>query len=156
MGMSKTVPMSTFIQSYTKHLSEAEYSDDTIVLQQRGGRPTWVMETEHRVQDTEEATYFLSAALGALLKDPELFERFPAALMSTLPWVSFLPEEDQATFAQEATESLKACASLGRYTAFARLVEDWRNTAEIWSDPDLAESLGYAVDEPINTPVEDQ
>lgn len=37
--MSKTVLMSRFMHSYNPHLSEAERTDDSIVLSQRAGRP---------------------------------------------------------------------------------------------------------------------
>ncbi|MGB4779683.1 hypothetical protein [Microbacterium sp.] len=152
--MTKTVPMSRFIQSYNQHLSDAERTGDTIVLQQRAGRPAWVLETEDRARDAQAATDFLSAALSAVVRDAALAERFSAELVSTLPWVAFLPEDDRRAFAAEAAETLRACASIGRYTAFATLIEDWRNTAEIWSDPELARSLSTPVDEPVDLPVD--
>jgi hypothetical protein len=152
--MTRTLPMSKFIQNYNQHLSEAEKTGDDIVLPQRSGRTTWVMATEGRVRDTQMATEYLAAALSALVHDPVLSERFPEALASSLPWVTFLPEDDQRAFAEEAVETLRACASIGRYTAFATLIKDWQSTAEIWSDPDLAQSLGESIDEPVNIPVD--
>lgn len=62
-------------------------------------------------------------------------------LLSVLPWAAFLPEGDRNAFVQEVSETLHACASTGRYTALATLLEDWQGTAEIWADPDLAGSL---------------
>lgn len=148
------MPMSKFIQHYNKHLSEAEEAGEDIVLPQRAGRKTWVMVTENRVRDTQAANEYLAAALSALVHDPVLAERFPDALASSLPWVSFLPEDDRKVFAVEADETLRACASLGRYTAFASLIEDWRSTAEIWSDSELARSLAEPIDEPLEIPVD--
>lgn len=148
------MPMSTFIQRYNQHLSDAEQTGEMIILQQRAGRPAWVLETEQRVHDTQVATDFLAASLTTLAHDDTLSSRFPQALMSTLPWTSFLPEEDRRSFAAEIAETLQACASVGRYTAFATLIEDWRATAEIWSDPALARSLGDPVDEPVDLPVD--
>jgi hypothetical protein len=151
--MAKTLPMSRFIQNYNQHLAEAERTDDVLVLQQRAGRPAWVMETEGRARATAEATDFLSAALAALVHDEALVGRFAAALAATLPWVAFLPERDREAFATEAADTLRACASIGRFTAFADLIEDWRNIAEIWSDPNLAASLAAEVAEPLDHPV---
>lgn len=148
------MPMSRFIQNYNQHLSAAERNGESVVLQQRAGKPTWVLETEDRVRDAQTAADYLSAALGALVHDPALADRFPDALASTLPWVSFLPEEDRRTFASEATDTLRACASLGRYTAFASLIDDWRATAEVWSDPELARSLNEPIDEPVDLEVD--
>jgi len=151
--MAKTLPMSRFIQNYNQHLAEAERSDDVLVLQQRAGRPSWVLETEGRVRATSEATEFLSAALAALVHDETLVDRFAAALAAALPWVAFLPERDREAFAAEAADTLRACASIGRFSAFADLIEDWRNTAEVWSDPALAASLASEVPEPLDQPV---
>lgn len=82
------------------------------------------------------ATDYLAAALSALTHDPALVARFSDALASTLPWTVFLPEDDRSAFAEEAAEALRACASIGRYTAFVTLVEDWKSTVEVWSDPE--------------------
>lgn len=146
--------MSRFIQSYNQHLTDAERAGETIVLEQRAGRPSWVLEPRAQVQAAETATDFLSAALAALVHDEGLALRFPDALASTLPWVAFLPDEDRAAFASDAAETLRACVSIGRYTAFATLIEDWRNTAEIWSDPELARSLDAPIDEPLDVAVD--
>lgn len=151
--MAKTLPMSRFIQNYNQHLAEAEQTDDVLVLQQRAGRPAWVLETESRVRATAEATDFLSAALAGLVHDETLVDRFTLSLASALPWMAFLPEQDRETFTTEAAETLRACASIGRFTAFADLVEDWRSTAEVWSDPGLAASLSAEVPEPLDQPV---
>lgn len=144
--------MSRFIQNYNQHLAEAEQTDDVLVLQQRAGRPAWVLETEVRVRATAEATDFLSAALAALVHDETLVDRFAVALAAALPWVTFLPDTDREAFATEVADTLRACASIGRFTAFADLIEDWRNTAEVWSDPNVAASLATEVTEPLDQP----
>lgn len=151
--MAKTLPMSRFIQNYNEHLSEAERTDDVLVLRQRAGRPAWVLETEDRARATAQATDFISAALVALAHDEALTERFAAALAATLPWMTFLPEADREAFVTDAADTLRACASIGRFTAFADLIEEWRNTAGVWSDPALAESLAAEVPEPLDQPV---
>lgn len=151
--MAKALPMSRFIQNYNQHLAEAERTGSAIVLQQRAGRPSWVLETESRVQATAAAADFLSAALVALVRDEKMTEKFVSSLTESLPWTVFLPEPDREAFAAEAAETLHACASIGRFTAFADLVEDWRNTAEIWSDTSLAASLRTDIPEPLNQPV---
>lgn len=142
--------MSRFIQGYKKHLDEAEKVDGTIVLHQRGGHPTWVLVTETRAQAQQEAAEYATLALDVVVHDEAALARFVDRLGASLPWMLFLPEGDRETFATEATETLRACASIGKYTAFTNLLDDWRNTAEIWSDPSLAASLSGDVDEPLD------
>jgi hypothetical protein len=151
--MAKTLPMSRFIQNYNQHLAEAERTDDMLVLQQRAGRPAWVLETEGRVRATAEATEYVSSALAAIAHDKALVDRFAVALVDTLPWVAFLPERDREAFATEAADTLRASASIGRFTAFADLIQDWRNTAEVWSDAGLAASLSGDITTPLDQPV---
>lgn len=151
--MAKTMPMSRFIQNYNQHLVDAELTDDVLVLQQRGDRPTWVLESAGRVQAASDATRLLSDALAALVHDDTLFDRYVAKLTDQLPWVAFLPQADRRLFVTEITDTLRACASIGRFTALAVLIEDWKSTAVVWSDPELAESLRADVTEPLGKPV---
>lgn len=70
------MPMSRFIQNYNQHLTSAEATDAVIILEQRAGRPSWVLESEHRVRANAEATEYLAAVLTALVHDDALVERF--------------------------------------------------------------------------------
>lgn len=153
-AMTKTLPISRFIQNYNKHLSEAERTGESLVLQQRAGRPAWLLETESSARALESAMDFLASALSVIAHDDTLSTRFPDALASGLPWMSFLPEEDRARFAREAADMLRACAAVGRYAAFSTLIEEWRATAAVWSDPALARSLNAPIDEPLGDPVD--
>lgn len=148
--MTTTLPMSRFIQNYNQHLTMAEKTDAVLILEQRAGRPSWVLESEHRARATAEATEYVAAVLVALVHDETLVDRFTSSLAAALPWVAFLPQRDREQFAVESADTLRACASIGRYAAFSDLIEDWRNTAAIWSDPDLAASLSGTVGEPLD------
>lgn len=147
--MTTTMPMSRFIKNYNQYLTAAEQTDAVIVLEQRGGRPAWVLESEQRVRANNAANGYLAAVLAALVHDEALVGRFTSLLAASLPWVAFLPERDREEFTVETAETLRACASIGRYTAFADLFEDWRNTAEVWSDPDLAAGLSGDIGEGV-------
>jgi len=152
--MVKTLPVSRFAQSYNEHLRAAESAGDTIVLQQRGDRPAWVLEPKPQVDATAAAVGYLSAALTALLHNEALANRFVDEFTQVFPWVGFLPAEDKTEFVKETASTLRACASIGRFTALENMIDDWRNTAEIWSDPALASALTAPVDAPIDTPVD--
>lgn len=143
------MPMSRFIQNYKPRLDEAARNDDIIVLEQRAGQPSFVLETERRASASQQANEFVAEVLGAIVRDSALERAFTENLTSTLPWVAFLPGRDRVAFVEEALETLRACASINRYTAFAELIQDWKNTAEIHSDPELATALGADIDEPL-------
>ncbi|MGH9379680.1 MAG: DUF6247 family protein [Thermoanaerobaculia bacterium] len=65
----------------------------------------------------------------------------------------FLPESDRELFVRDATEALRAATELGSYAGVDLVVEQWRHTAEIWADPELAEVLTSPVDAPAGDPV---
>ena len=71
-----------------------------------------------------------------------------------MPRLSFLTDVGRRQFVVEAVDTLRACAALRRYTAFADLIEDWRNTADIMSDPELAVALTGDITEPLDIPVD--
>ncbi len=144
------MPMSRFIQNYKPRLDELAQSDDVIVLEQRAGQPSFVLETERRAMATREANGFIADALSAVVGDAQLERAFAERLTGSLPWVRFLPQEDRLTFVEEAVETLRACAAINRYTAFTELIHDWKNTAEIYSDPQLARALRDEIEEPID------
>lgn len=102
---------------------------------------------------TDDATEFLSAASAALVHDEAPIKGVAAVLSSSLPWVESLPAAERELFATEAADTLRACASIGRFSAFAELIDEWRATGEVWSDPALAASLGDAIAEPLGDPV---
>ena len=80
-------------------------------------------------------------------------ERFASSLVETVPWATALPGQDRERFVAECAEVLRSCATAGDYSAFAELVEDWRATAEVHRDPELARRLSEAVDEPLGREV---
>lgn len=152
--MSMTLPMSRFIQSYATHLAEAERADDVVYLQQRAGRPTWVLETETRVRQSADAAQFLSAGLVGVIDDDRVLRAFAEGVVDELPWVGLLPERDRLDFVSEAAQLLRACAAIGRFGAFVELLDDWRATAEIHADPALVRQLSTPVVEPLDQPVD--
>lgn len=77
----------------------------------------------------------------------DVIERFGSFLAASLPWAASLPGPDRDTLAVESAETLRACASIGRFTAFAELIDDWRTTAEIHTDLELAAAPSSDIDE---------
>lgn len=64
-----------------------------------------------------------------------------------------LPRSDRERFLQECAEVLSAPGFANRFEAFAALVEDWRNSADIHSKPGVASMLVSPVAEPLNVTV---
>lgn len=78
-------------------------------------------------------------------------------LPEVLPWLRFLPEGDRETFSREFVRTLEACISLHSYDQLGLLLHQWRDTAYVWSRPELLQALrtdhaDEAYDEPVPAP----
>jgi hypothetical protein len=62
-------------------------------------------------------------------------------LPDVLPWLRFLPDDDRETFTGEFVQTLEACISLDSYGLLGVLLQQWRNTAYVWSRPELLRAL---------------
>lgn len=151
--MATTLPVSRFAQNYNQHLKVAEATDDVLVLRQRSDRPSWVLTSERRYRADAQVSEVLAGTMASLLKEESLLPALIGALTESMPWVSFLPPDDRDEFMRELVQTVRACASVGSNTAVAELIEDWRNTAAIHSDPVLAQSLVAPVEDPLDQPI---
>ena len=64
-----------------------------------------------------------------------------AALGDAFAWTEFLPRQDREMFAEELIPMLLAAVSVDNYEPVSQLVREWKATAEIHADPELARRL---------------
>ena len=55
---------------------------------------------------------------------------------------------------RECAEALSSSGSMDRFDAFAVLLDDWRNTGELYAEPTLASRLTGPIDAPLGIAVE--
>jgi hypothetical protein len=118
-----------------------------VVLERRDDESLVV--TRH---DRYEARLFGMAVATRVLvhlinEDPERAARLIA---DEMPWLIWLPEDERARCVQELVANLSAGADTGSLEPFARVVGAWRDTAEVWADPQLADRFrtGFPGDGP--------
>lgn len=87
------------------------------------------------------------AAAAAVLRalegaaDPGLFR---SAVLSAFAWARLLSDTEVDQFIRELSESLQVSDSLENPAPAAHTIASWRQTAEIYADPDLARILRSA------------
>ena len=140
--------MATFIRGYARVLDATEASDDEVVLERRAGRPTFVLATLRRVHADRHAVAAVAHVLRHALGTEEGGKVIAAGLVEEFPWSVFLSAAERDRFTTEILDVLRACAALGRFTAFADLVDSWQASAQVWSDPGLARRLLAPVEAP--------
>jgi hypothetical protein len=105
-------------------------------------------EQEHAV--VTAATRLAVALMQRADADGILIEILP----DVFPWVRFLPQNDVRAFLGELVHTLRAADDLDTVAPVAQLITEWRHTAEIYADPDLAAILAQDGDDfgPVSPP----
>lgn len=124
----------------------AELGGGDVVLRRRNAPALRLVRADRH----EERSAALEAS-ARLLRNVAVHS--PAALSGALadafPWVDFLPGPEREAFAAELTQMMIATSAVDNYTPLAQLVREWRATAEIHADPELARRLAAPIDDPV-------
>ena len=119
-------------------LAEVEHRD--VVLRRRDGEDLF-LSLRSREESVRDALGVLARLLLAASVDPETRKRVAGALSASLPWTTFLPENERSEFFEALTSTAAACVEVDTFEPLAHLIEGWRATAEIHANPELAEVL---------------
>jgi hypothetical protein len=63
------------------------------------------------------------------------------------PWVRFLPTEDVRAFVFELVDTLRAADALANIAPVVQVITEWRHTAEVHADPELAARIRHSDDD---------
>jgi hypothetical protein len=116
-----------------------------IRLDRRDGEDL-ILESAARAEAEDEALSMTSRMFIALMKHDAGARTLALSFPDVFPWVRFLPTEDVREFLVELVETLNACAELGNVAAISTVVSAWKDTAEIYSDPELLKAAVAPLD----------
>lgn len=109
------------------------------VLLRRRDEPDLRLTREDRERAREVAFTVIARALRNLVAhDPKVAER---VLDDAFPWLHFLPALDRRQFLDEFMRTAVAAGELDAFGEVAQLLREWRATAEVHADPQLARRL---------------
>jgi hypothetical protein len=120
-------------------LAEVEHRD--VVLRRRDGEDLF-LGLRSREESVRDALGVLARLLLAASVDPDTRQRVASALSASLPWTTFLPDEERAEFFEALTATAAACVELDTFEPLAHLIDGWRATAQVHAKPELAKLLG--------------
>ncbi len=120
-------------------LREAEHQD--VVLRRRDGADVMLVdfEREQGLRQTLAAAARIIAGLDG--SGEQVLERFVAVLPDAIAWTRFLPEEDRLSFLREFAATAAACVDADVFEPLTQLNNEWRATAAVHADPQLAAVL---------------
>jgi hypothetical protein len=79
-----------------------------------------------------------------------------AALAEEFPWLTLLPQPALPEFVADFVRATRTSAELGQWSVLAQTIREWKATAAIYADPELAEKLRTPSNEdlgPVPSPI---
>lgn len=119
-------------------LAELEHRD--IVLRRRDGEDLF-LGLRSREASVRDALGMLARLLLAASVDPTTRQTVTGSLSASLPWTTFLPEDERSEFFDALASTAAACVEVDTFEPLAHLLEGWRATAEVHANPELAKLL---------------
>lgn len=133
---TKTFPFSTLINKQTSVFPALDDAD--VVLERRDAENLVLMRSE-RFQAMADGLTLAAKSLAVIARTNRSLAEDVFA--EELPWLKWLPPEARSECVAELLDHLLAGADTGLLLPFARALREWKSTAEIYSDPELAERL---------------
>lgn len=128
-----------------------DLDDRGVLLKRRDGADLILLRADQESENRE--TIELSSLVLSWLSHAQP-ETLSDVLLEIFPWTTFLPENDRAEFASDFVQTLRACVSMGSFEVLQTEIAQWRNTAYVWSKPELLNSLqGDVADDGLGEPV---
>lgn len=107
-------------------------------VHRRGSEDDLVLTTADRAAEEHDVVDLAVRVLRAVMSDPVLRSHtFLDILPRIFPWSMFLPPDARIAFAQELVDTMEASSDLGVSAPVLTLITQWRNTAEVYADPEL-------------------
>jgi hypothetical protein len=113
-------------------------ADGDVILRRRDDEDL-LLTTASRAAAEAESFSVVSRLISAALEDEVVRGRI--AGRSPLPWTRFLPDGERREFYDELFACVLGSLELKTMVPVARLLDEWRATAAIHADPDLAARL---------------
>lgn len=133
---TRTFPFSTLINKQTSVFPALDDAD--VILERRDAENLVLMRSE-RFQAMSDGLRLSARSLSIVARANRALAEDVFA--EELPWLKWLPAEARPECIGDLLDHLLAGADTGLLVPFARALREWKSTAEIYSDPELASRL---------------
>lgn len=101
-----------------------------------------VLTTASRAEQEDQVVSATTRMFVAMMRqDGAALSLLVDVVPEAFPWVRFLPAEEVRAFVVELVETLRAAESVDNPAPVVQVITEWRHTAEVHADPELAETL---------------
>jgi hypothetical protein len=140
------VPFSNLVQQPKETVARLEHSRGRRLRLERRDGNDLILESAERAEAKDDVLRMTGSLFFHLMQNDEGARAILLALPSVFPWVRFLPRDDVPAFLVELVDTLHACEDLGNVAALVPVIEAWKSTAEIYSDPELLKAATAPLD----------
>jgi antitoxin (DNA-binding transcriptional repressor) of toxin-antitoxin stability system len=138
--------LSDLVRNPTQVVEHVERGEEVILHRRGRGDLKLTLAKLDRDADSAVTNEFLARILSSLMERGVGREVARTTVAKAYPWLRFLTEDGQDECVQDLIGVALACASVRNYAAFHAEVASWRNTAEIYADPELLAILSGPVE----------
>ncbi len=112
-------------------------------LRRRGDDADLMLTTADRYEREQAIVATAAVLLAELLRDLDAFTdvQLRRVMTAAFPWSRFLDTDDLREFAGELAGTIRAAADLDNLAPVTTVITAWKNSAEIYADPDLVRVL---------------
>ncbi|GAA2790129.1 hypothetical protein [Kribbella solani] len=115
-------------------------------VRRRGVEEDLILTTASKAEQDEVVVNLAIRLLGAIAGDPVLRSKHLLdVLPQVFPWIRFLPTDEKIEFVRDFIEVMGAGAEFGNPAPVVQLITEWRNTAEVYADPELLRVLSSQI-----------
>lgn len=147
MAPAATFPLSDLVQQPTRVTAVVE-ERGRVVLRRRNA-PDLVLS---RASDLSELGAF-ARLLSRLVRYVDR-EELSAAVGEAIGWTRYLSDDGRIEFVTGLPAVVDDCEELGTFAPLEIYLAEWRDTAAVLSDPELADRLARPIPSPIGKPVD--
>lgn len=119
----------------------------SLVIRRRDAEDLVLVTAERAAQEHAVSSATTRMFVALMQRDGSARELVTDVLPDAFPWVTFLPRADVQAFVVELVSTLRAAESIDNPAPVVQVIESWRNTAMVYADPTLAETLAGSTDD---------
>ncbi|GAA2503238.1 hypothetical protein GCM10010406_44760 [Streptomyces thermolineatus] len=137
-----SVPTVSFsdLSKSSKKVAEVVERAQRVHVTRRDGEDLYLT-TEHHDRQREETADVTARLFAALINNDEGARAVLLALPEVFPWTRHLSAEEVREFVVDLVDATRDAVELDVHSTLHRVVVEWRATARILADPDLAAQL---------------
>ncbi|MGI9062380.1 MAG: hypothetical protein ACR2FQ_00960 [Pseudonocardiaceae bacterium] len=133
------VPFSELLQRPKDTVAKLDASrSHSLRLRRRDAEDLTLTTAAHAERESAMVTATTKMFVALMQHDDAARSLVVDVVPEAFPWVRFLPTEEVRAFVLELVDTLRAADALENSAPVIQVITEWRHTAEVHADPELA------------------